>query len=208
MTKLYFTRHGQTQWNLEGKMQGHQDSALTELGIKQAIWLGEKLETEHIDIIISSSSGRAYHTAEIICGNRDIEIIKRDDLKEIHLGEWEGLHHTEVEEKYSEQHHNFWKAPHLYEPHGGETYQEFMDRVTEAVKEIVHTYEGKNILLVGHAVVMKSILAYIGDKQIKDIWSGAFMHSTCLSIAEFKEEGIELVLEGDTSHYKEDIDKH
>ncbi|SDY53249.1 Histidine phosphatase superfamily (branch 1) [Proteiniborus ethanoligenes] len=56
MTRLFITRHGQTEWNLEGRMQGQKDSKLTELGEIQAEWLGERLNEEKIDIIIEEKT--------------------------------------------------------------------------------------------------------------------------------------------------------
>ncbi len=82
MTKLYITRHGETLWNTEGRMQGWNDSPLTDLGIKQAEWLRERIKDLKIDVIYSSPSGRAYNTAEIIKGNRELQVIKHDGYRE------------------------------------------------------------------------------------------------------------------------------
>ena len=88
MTRLYITRHGQTEWNVEGRFQGRADSKLTPLGESQALWLGERLKDERIDVIISSSSGRTITTSEKIRGERGIRIIPNDNLREIYLGRW------------------------------------------------------------------------------------------------------------------------
>jgi len=202
MTKLYITRHGQTKWNLEGRMQGQKDSKLTSLGQKQAEWLGERLNDDDIDIIISSSSGRAIETAEIIRGKRNIEIIPNDNLREIHLGQWEGQLHTEIERIWTEEQRSFWNSPHLYKPVGGETFSEVLDRASGEVEKIISKYEGKNILIVTHAVVLKALITYFENKDLKDFWSGAFMHSTCLNIVEIKKDSRNIILEGDISHYQ------
>ena len=115
MTRLYLTRHGQTEWNVERRMQGQQDSPLTELGKEQAKWLGERLHDVGLDVIFSSSSGRAIRTAEIIRGTRKISIIPSDNLREIALGQWAGMLHTEVERIYPGEHRNFWHFPHQYQ---------------------------------------------------------------------------------------------
>jgi probable phosphoglycerate mutase len=65
-TVLFLTRHGQTEWNLQKRMQGHQNSALTTLGEQQAEWLRERLEGENLGAIYSSISPRALHTAQIL----------------------------------------------------------------------------------------------------------------------------------------------
>src|SRR3712207_163192 len=97
MTTIYLTRHGQTEWNLNKRLQGWKNSPLTKLGISQAKALGERLKDTQIDVIYSSPIERAYKTAEIIKGNKDIEIIKHDGLKEFNYGDWEGLTIDEIE---------------------------------------------------------------------------------------------------------------
>jgi phosphohistidine phosphatase SixA len=84
-TNIYLVRHGQTEWNVEHRMQGHQDSPLTELGLTQAHWLGDAFEDKPLDLIYSSSSYRAFRTAELIRKDKVIDIIKHDDFKEMNL---------------------------------------------------------------------------------------------------------------------------
>ena len=98
-TKIYLVRHGQTVWNVKKRMQGHQDSPLTKLGILQANWAKEALDDIKIDIIYSSPSNRAYKTAEIIKGNRKIPLVAKNNLREINLGDWEAMI-DDIHEKY------------------------------------------------------------------------------------------------------------
>jgi len=202
MTRLYITRHGQTEWNLEGRYQGWMDSKLTSLGESQAQWLGEKLKDKRIDVIISSSSGRTIATSENIRGKREIQIIPNDNLREIYLGQWEGMLYTDVEKQWPEECKNFWNSPHLYKPIGGETFTQVIERVGHEIEKIITQYEGQNILIVTHAVALKGIIAYIEKKEIKDFWSGAYMYPTCLNILETDKDSRKFILMGDTSHYK------
>lgn len=202
MTRLYITRHGQTEWNLEGRYQGWMDSRLTSLGESQAQWLGEKLKDERIDVIISSSSGRTIATSENIRGKREIQIIPNDNLREIYLGQWEGMLYTDVEKQWPEEYKNFWNSPHLYKPIEGETFSQVIDRVGHEIEKIITQYEGQNILIVTHAVALKGIIAYIEKKDIKDFWNGAYMYPTCLNILETDKDSRKFILMGDTSHYK------
>lgn len=206
MTNLYLTRHGQTEWNVARRMQGQKNSPLTELGKQQAKWLSDRLNEVTIDIIISSSSGRAVQTAEIIRGNRDIAIISNDNLREISLGAWEGMSDAEVESSYLEEHNNFWHFPHLYQPvTGGETFSQVRSRVSNEVEKIISNYSGKNILIVTHATALKTLLAYFENKELKELWSGAYMKSTCLNIIEIEKSGRKIVMQGDISHYQDKI---
>lgn len=202
MTRLYITRHGQTEWNVEGRFQGRADSKLTPLGESQALWLGERLKDERIDVIISSSSGRTITTSEKIRGERGIRIIPNDNLREIYLGRWEGMLNTEVEKLWSEELKNFWNFPHLYKPIGGELFSQVIDRVGQEIERIIAMNKNKNILIVTHAVALKGIIAYIENKDLKDFWRGPFMYPTCLNILEVNKDSRKFILMGDTSHYK------
>lgn len=90
MTRLLITRHGETQWNTEKRMQGRSDSPLTAHGIWQAQQLARRLKDEKIDAIYSSPTPRAARTAEILKGSRGLQVRLLDDLMEINLGDWEG----------------------------------------------------------------------------------------------------------------------
>ncbi len=203
MTKLYLTRHGQTEWNVERRIQGQKDSALTPLGEKQAKWLGERLNEVAVDVIISSSSGRAIRTAEIIRGDRKIPLVANDNLREISLGKWEGMLHTEAERSYPEEHRNFWHFPHLYRPVGGETFPQAWSRLSNEVEQLISVYNNRTILIVTHATALKTILAYFENKELKDLWTGPFMKSTCLNLVEIKNGDRKVIFKGDISHYRE-----
>lgn len=156
-----------------------------------------------IDIIFSSSSGRAVRTAEIIRGDKNIEIVPCDNLREINVGEWEGQLHSDVEKQYPEEQRNFWHFPHLFKPMGGEGFSQVFSRTSREVESIISKCEGKNILIVTHAVVLKALIAYFENKDLKDLWSGAPMKATSLSMVEINQEGRSIVLQGDISHYKD-----
>ena len=95
MVTVYLTRHGQTVWNLDKRLQGSGNSELTDHGIEQAEQLKKRVDSIQLDTIYTSPLERARKTANIIRGNRNIEIIEVDAFKEISFGEYEG--HTEEE---------------------------------------------------------------------------------------------------------------
>lgn len=80
MLNIYLVRHGETEWNIEKRLQGWQDSNLTEKGIEDANALHDHLIDIKFDAIYSSSSKRAFKTAEIIAGNRKLEVIDRKSV--------------------------------------------------------------------------------------------------------------------------------
>lgn len=203
MTTLYITRHGETIWNTEGRMQGWNDSPLTDLGITQAEWLKERIKDVKIDAIYSSPSNRAFNTAKIVRGNRDIEIVKHEGLREIGLGQWEGLNQAEIKADNEEQHYNFWNAPHLYIPVAkGESFQDLVDRVTPVIKEIVGNHENENVLIVTHTVTLKAIMTVLNNQPIADIWQPPFIKQTSLTVIEFDKEDFNILMHGDASHHE------
>jgi probable phosphoglycerate mutase len=200
--KIYLTRHGQTEWNLLGKMQGRLNSNLTELGQNQALWLGKYLEATPIDVICSSSSGRAYDTAKLIRGDRAIDIEQYDDLQEVYLAEWQGQLHADIESEESDQFNAYWRAPEKFNPGEKESFEALIKRGSGVLNEIIKKHDGKDVLIVSHGVTLKAILAYIKSLAIKDFWSGPFMKSACLNVLEVKDGHIEILIEGETTHYE------
>lgn len=201
-TSLYMTRHGQTLWNEVGKMQGQLNSELTELGKQQAIWLGERLNDVDIEIIISSSSKRAVDTAELIRGSRDIKIVKKEGLREMHLGSWQGMYFQDIKENYPKAYDDFWHHPHKYEPVDGESFEQLNQRVVNEVESIIKKYEDKNILIVTHGVVLRALITYFEHKALKEFWQGIHMDSTCLNLLEINGEERKFLYQGDVSHHK------
>lgn len=192
--KIYMTRHGETLWNKEGRMQGRMNSNLSDLGENQARQLGKSLQNYDIKRIVTSSAGRAIQTTGIINDFLNLPVIVRDDLQEMYLGKWEGVDREviEIEENY----YNFFHKPELFIADEKESYEEIIERVAFAIEEII-AYD-EDVLIVAHGVVLKAIIAYIENKCIKDFWKGAFMKSTCLNILDVSNRTF--VKKGDTSH--------
>lgn len=203
MTKLYLTRHGETKWNVEGIIQGWGDSNLTDLGESQAIWLGERMNDLDIDVIYSSPLGRAYNTAKLIRGNRDIKINTHDGLKEMNLCAWEGLNQEEIKAMDEENYYNFWNLPSKYvKSKDGESFKEIIDRASKAINEILKNEKGKKILIVTHTITLKAYLCALENRDIDTIWDPPFIKQTSLTEIDFKEDGYEISLTACTKHHK------
>lgn len=202
MTRIYFTRHGQTFWNVERRMQGQSNSDLTPLGVKQAIALGQRLKDTELDVIYSSSLSRSMRTAELIRGKRKLYIIPEDDFREIDLGEWQGKLMSEVEKQEPEMVDNFWNHPELYIRPNAETYLQLRERAGKKLEEIVAANKGKKILIVTHGVVLKTLHSFFQYQPISEIARYPKSPlSTSLNIVE-KENGIwNILMWNDTSHY-------
>ena len=88
---LYFIRHGETSWNVEGKMQGQTDIPLNENGIRLAQETAEGMKEIPFDLCITSPLSRARQTAEIVLGGRKVPIIEDARIEELSFGNWEGI---------------------------------------------------------------------------------------------------------------------
>lgn len=198
--KIYITRHGETQWNRECKMQGWKDSNLTQKGIDNAIKLGESLKDIDFHHIYCSPLGRAVDTARYIRGDKNTKIIKIESLKEMGFGVWEGMKNEKIKEMYKEQQDNFWNKPQLYKSVNGESFDNIIDRVRKAFNEIIKTTTGENILIITHTVVIKAIYLIIKKYSLEDFWKPPFLYDTCLTILEVSDKKIDIILEADISH--------
>src|SRR3989344_2130504 len=91
---FYIVRHGESEWNVKGLLQGHSDSALTKKGINQAKLVGKALKNVYFNAIFSSDTLRASKTAEIIAMERNLAINTTELLRERNFGRWEGKPHS------------------------------------------------------------------------------------------------------------------
>ena len=99
---IYLARHGETEWNEKGILQGTMDSPLTKKGILEAETLRDTLKEVVFDKVFCSYLERSRKTAEIICEGKDVDIISLDGLQEINYGSWQGTLVSEIKEKHPE----------------------------------------------------------------------------------------------------------
>lgn len=156
--KIYFVRHGQTDWNLERKMQGGEtEKDLNETGIEQAKQAREKVKELEYDMIIRSPMNRVEQTMNIINQKNDIPIIIDERIRERRVGELEGYISTdEIENK-------IWDYELNYDIPSGENIKDFEKRILEFIKEIKEKYNDKKILVVAHGGVAKILIANLRD---------------------------------------------
>lgn len=203
ITDLYVARHGQTTWNAGHIIQGSLDSPLSDRGIRQAELLGKRLSDVNFDCIFSSSSERAYRTAEIIRGERKCPIVKSDSFKEISLGEWEGMSRGDARDLYPGEFRTYWNRPEEFLPVGqGETFAQVRARVIPALNEILEQYHGATILLVAHTVVVKLILAHFESRPLEQLWEPPRISPASLSHVAVNGKSSRILEYGDISHYR------
>lgn len=199
--RLYITRHGTTEWNIEKRLQGWGDSPLTEEGINRAVSLGESLADVDFDIIYTSPQKRAMETAKLIMGNKNIKIITHDGLKELRFGIWEGMELDEINEKYPEEYYLYRNRPELYIPIDGESFKDLFNRVESFLEEL-KAVDYKNVLIVTHGMTIKTLITIIKGLTLDEFSSLPVYTGTALNICEVKGGKFELIVEGDISHIK------
>lgn len=200
MLTIYLTRHGQTEWNLEGRMQGWGNAELTKEGITDALALGERLSDIPIDVIYSSSSKRAYHTAELIKGNRPIPIVKDDLFREMSFGDWEGRFRHEIEKEYADEFKAFWETPHLYKRDSGELFSQVLERAVTSFKDLIANHPSGTVLIVSHSIFLRVLISYIKSLPLDKLFTQNAIGNTSLTKIVVKEEQPEIIFEGDLSH--------
>ncbi|WP_028562681.1 histidine phosphatase family protein [Paenibacillus pinihumi] len=206
-TTIYLTRHGQTEWNVQHRMQGHQDSALTPLGIQQAEWLAQGMQGTVLDAVYASPSLRAFRTAEIIRGERNIPLHAAEAFMELGLGEWEGRTSEENEVTHPDQYSYFWEDPIKFKIKDSETFEEVKLRALAKLQDIVAAHRGQSVLIVTHTVVIKVLMTHLEGRPLHKLWDLPYIHPTCLNRIDFKDGSHEIVLHGDISHYESDADE-
>lgn len=197
--KIYFTRHGQTEWNVMRKLQGWNNSNLTEKGIESAKRLSLRLKDVDFDLIYCSTQQRALDTAKIIRDNKDIDIKRLDELKEIGFGFWEGMEIGKIQEKYGTEYDTYLNRPHLYEPLDGESLLDVYKRVEKALDEILST-NAENVLVVSHGVTIKILISIIKGIPLEKLYTIPIQTGTALNICEYDGNRLKLIVEGDISH--------
>jgi broad specificity phosphatase PhoE len=205
MTTIYLTRHGETEWNVLRKLQGWRDSALNEKGIAYAQALGKALQDVPFDAVFSSPSGRAHSTTQHILGERSLPIHTDERLKEMHLGEWEGKTQEEIKQYDATQLEHFWSNPTLYTPQTGETYTDLLKRSTNFMKELTEKYPNGTILLVTHAITLKSITTHYKQLPLEKWWDLPYIHGTSLTVFHIENEKATFIKEADMSHIDSEL---
>lgn len=196
---IYIVRHGQTEWNLLGKTQGHGNSDLTPKGIEQAELLADSMTKYPIDYIYSSDLGRAYQTAEIIGNKLNIEVEKTEALREMNFGTWEGRIIKDIIEEDPELYKMWRNEPHLAKIPQGETLSQIKKRTDAFIKEINEKYDGKHIVLVTHSLCARIMLLSFLDSYVKNIYR-INQANTALNIIELRDYGPVVMKMNDTTH--------
>jgi len=170
MTQLLLVRHGETEWNREGKYTGQTDIPLNTTGKKQAGEAAQRLVRFQPDVILSSDLVRAVETAEIIAKEIKISIETDDRLREIDQGEWEGMNVDEIKEKFHDLFVLRQNDPLNVASPGGETIGQVYERVCLALEDICRAYPTGIVVITAHGIVLAIIRIIAGGFPIQDVF--------------------------------------
>lgn len=162
--KLYLIRHGQTEWNIEGKIQGRTDVPLNETGLYQAQLLSEAMRRHPVSALFSSPLRRAFQTAEIVARGQVLPVIPVEGLKEVDFGLWEGLTWEEIDQNFHEDFIKWDKNPAENTPTGGEPRKQCRERCREAVERILEESKG-DAAVVAHGGILVFVVDYLLRNQ-------------------------------------------
>ncbi|MBI5149088.1 histidine phosphatase family protein [Candidatus Pacearchaeota archaeon] len=176
--KLIFVRHGETEHNKGGVIQGQFNSKLTRRGIQQAKALARRLSKEKIDIIFSSDLSRAKDTAKAIKKyHKKIPIVYDKLLRERSYGIYENLHFL----KYKEMRKKSKSPRYLFKPEKGESYGDTRRRVKKFFKKIYPKYKSKTVLIVAHGGLNRALLSILLKEPLKKS-TYREQHNACVNI--------------------------
>lgn len=197
MITLILTRHGETDWNRDGKLAGSTDKAvLTEEGFKQARAVANALKNMHVDVIYCSKLRRAKQTAQIISKTLGKKITYNGALNERSWGNLEGKSWDKQKDKLVAMYES--EKTNL-RPSGGESCLEFKERLLFDLEKIIEANEGKTVLIITHGGVIRTLIKAfkkIPDEEMVDLR----VNNTSLTIFRLNEGKVEEEILNDIKH--------
>lgn len=161
MTRFCLVRHGQTDWNLEGRYQGQSDVPLNTNGRAQAQALASQLNGQPFSAIYTSDLRRASETAEIIAATVHCPIFLEPRLREINQGQWEGQLVEIIKARYADLWQQRSVDPASVRPPGGETVEEVARRVYAALHDIAARFPDGPVMVTSHGLSLATVICKV-----------------------------------------------
>jgi broad specificity phosphatase PhoE len=166
VTTIFLARHGESDWNVAKRFQGHSDRPLTERGRQQAHALADLVSSQEIDAVYTSPLSRARETAEIVAARTGLEPVALPELREVDTGSWSGLSRADVEARFPEGFARWRSGGSGWE--NGESYEEMAERVIGALRRIADDHPDGRVLVISHGGPIRAIHAAAEGLAIKD----------------------------------------
>jgi 2,3-bisphosphoglycerate-dependent phosphoglycerate mutase len=180
-TRILLVRHGETDWNATGRLQGQSDTPLNALGHEQARRAAQRLAAEPVQALYSSDLARAFQTATIIGHTLGLTVVTSSRLRERQYGAWEGLTAAEIQARYPEE-FAAWRARSVdFAPPQGETRSQLLTRGLAELNAIARRHAGEMAVVVTHGglcyVIISHFLASIDGDRREFTFGNASIHT-------------------------------
>lgn len=196
---LFIMRHGETDWNRQGRLQGSEDIPLNEYGIALAQKTRDGLAKEQIcfDRVYTSPYRRAKKTAEIMAAGADIPLLVDPRIREMSFGKYEGIRVRELgtNPEYHEFNKCFDDPEHYISADGVESYAELFARVSSFLTDTILPLEQscENVLVVCHGAVVRAFISIIKRLPLSEYWSGIHQQNCSINVADVTDGHISMV---------------
>ena len=186
--RIYLIRHGETVNAKEVCFNGHFDVDLSNEGKKQSLRIAKALKNLPIKAVYSSDLKRTQIGAKYVADEHDLKHIPYKELRELAFGDWEGLSVAEVNRKYPDKLKERLENIELFRVEGGESFFQLRDRVIPKFKNIIAEHPDDNIVMLCHGGVIRTILAYILQIPVKNLFRISQPYAS-VNIIQYYEEG-------------------
>jgi broad specificity phosphatase PhoE len=200
-TVLLLVRHGETQWNLDGRIQGQLDVPLTERGRTQARRVAARLVPEVPAAVIASDLARASETASPLASALGAPLVLEPRLREAHFGAFQGLTHPELRQRFPEA-YDRWRADAVsHRPPGGETLEELRERCLAAVLDHAQRAPGRRLVFITHGGPIRVLLCALLGLPLR-CYPALRSENASLARLEYGSRGAMLAAVNDTCHLR------
>jgi broad specificity phosphatase PhoE len=165
--KIYIARHGETTWNVEGRIQGRSDPGLSPKGHQQSLALLEQLKKQSLSAIYTSSLQRSMLTAQPIAHHFSLPIRQESELDEIAFGVLEGRNLYQFDEVTKNEWERFKDDRFNYRIPGAENYTDVANRIKPFIDKTLRNHEGEEVLVVGHRVVNRLLIGMLMEYPLE-----------------------------------------
>jgi broad specificity phosphatase PhoE len=196
---IYIVRHGETEWNAQGRIQGHTDISMSDKGRQQAQAVAQRLAQVSFDVAYSSDMSRTSETAQIILGESGVPLHTTPQLREYNKGVFEGLTLHEYARKYPDLYQASLLNDLDFAPIGGETIRQSTARMAQFVDDLNGRHLEDTVLVVGHGGSLRSFIVALLSLPPEANWRFA-MDNCALSIIRTYPDNAVLHLYNETSH--------
>ena len=199
MASWFILRHGETDWNAQGRIQGHSDVALSRTGGQQAELAAARLAQVPFDVAYCSDLQRSAETARRILGQRGVPLHTSPELREYHKGVFEGLTAVETKDRYPDMYAASVTKDLDFAPTGGESTRQVSVRLAAFMERLRQRHLDDTVLIVGHGGALRAAFVALMELPLEANWR--FEMANCgLSVLDVYPDNAVLRLFNDTSH--------